>query len=115
MGILKESVPLSCLLFLSGRSCHLKAAKQRANNSSGVNQVVERDKNASVVSGSHQPTMKQKRVDDTASAGLVQLSPHHLLLLSIELLSDQSSSAFIPLCLAVGQKRDLPEHGTGSL
>lgn len=87
---------------------------QTANNSSGVIQVVERDKNASVVSGSHQPTMKQKRVDDTAPAGLVQLSPHHLLLLSITLLSDQSSSAFIPLCLSVGQKRDLPEHGTGS-
>lgn len=62
VGILKESVPFSCLVFLSGHSCHLKAAKRRANGNSVVTQVVERDQNCSVVSGSNQPTMKQKKV-----------------------------------------------------
>lgn len=32
------------------------------------------------------------------------MSPHHLLLLSITLLSDQNSSVLMPLCLSAGQK-----------
>lgn len=91
VGILKESVPLSCLLFLSGHSCHLKAAKQRANGGSGVIQVVGRDQNCSIVSGSHQPTMKQKRVMTKPLLGLSSCLHSILSLLSITLLSDQSS------------------------